>query len=105
MAENPGLEVVIGDLISSASSNYEVQELLGSGAYGLVTQCRKLSTNETVALKIFQSKSCIEEAKEEVQHKFCLSTSDLNNSSKTHCIYVKSLSNISYDPRRLSLKR
>ncbi|GLD70988.1 homeodomain-interacting protein kinase 1-like protein [Lates japonicus] len=69
-----GLEIIIGGLISTTSSHYEVEDLLGSGAYGVVTQCRKLTTNETVAIKI---QSCIEAAKEEVQHKFCVSTFDL----------------------------
>ncbi|XP_044055454.1 homeodomain-interacting protein kinase 3-like isoform X2 [Siniperca chuatsi] len=65
MTDNQDFQVVVGVLISSASSVYEVQDLLGCGTYGEVTQCRKLATNETVAVKILKSKRCIEEAKEE----------------------------------------
>ncbi|XP_039632679.1 homeodomain-interacting protein kinase 2-like [Perca fluviatilis] len=58
-------QVSVGDLISSSSSQYEVQELLGCGSFGAVTQCRKVATNEMVALKIHKDKALIEEAKEE----------------------------------------
>ncbi|XP_031176160.1 homeodomain-interacting protein kinase 1-like isoform X1 [Sander lucioperca] len=58
-------QVFVGDLISSSSSQYEVQELLGCGSFGAVTQCRKEATNEMVALKIHKDKALIEEAKEE----------------------------------------
>lgn len=71
MIDDQDFQVVVGGLISSSSSLYEVQDILGCGAYGEVTQCRKLATNETVAVKILKSKTCIEEAKEEVQHKLC----------------------------------
>ncbi|XP_038571109.1 homeodomain-interacting protein kinase 1-like [Micropterus salmoides] len=65
MIDDQDFQVVVGGLISSSSSLYEVQDILGCGAYGEVTQCRKLATNETVAVKILKSKTCIEEAKEE----------------------------------------
>ena len=77
-------QVSVGDLISSSSSQYEVQELLGCGSFGAVTQCRKVATNEMVALKIHKDKALIEEAKEEVQHKLCLSTFSFYNNSKSH---------------------
>ncbi|XP_059209532.1 homeodomain-interacting protein kinase 1-like [Centropristis striata] len=57
--------VSVGDVITSPSSPYVVQHLLGSGAFGAVTQCKKITTNEIVALKIIKDKLCIEEAKEE----------------------------------------
>ncbi|XP_069030775.1 homeodomain-interacting protein kinase 1-like [Embiotoca jacksoni] len=59
------LKLMVGKVLSSTSSDYEVQGLLGSGAFGAVAQCRKLSTNETVALKIIKRKNCIEDAKDE----------------------------------------
>ena len=105
MAGYPGPQAVTGPLISSASFYYEVQELLGSGCFGLVIQCRKLTTNETVALKIYRSKSSIEEAKQEVKHKSCALTFDLNNDWKTYCMHVKSLPDFSCHPRRLSSQR
>ncbi|KAA8587177.1 hypothetical protein FQN60_001013 [Etheostoma spectabile] len=58
-------QVFVGELISSSSSQYEVQDLLGCGSFGAVTQCRKVATNEMVALKIYKNKAFIEEAKEE----------------------------------------
>ncbi len=65
MSVNQDFEVVLGGLISSASSDYEVQDILGCGNFGEVAQCRKLATNEMVAVKILKTKSLIEEAKEE----------------------------------------
>ncbi|XP_035529983.1 homeodomain-interacting protein kinase 3-like [Morone saxatilis] len=65
MTENQYFQVVKRGLISSASSDYEVQELLGSGTFGEVTQCWKLATNEIVAVKIMKSLAFIQEAKEE----------------------------------------
>ncbi|XP_034746647.1 homeodomain-interacting protein kinase 1-like [Etheostoma cragini] len=58
-------QVFVGEMITSSSSQYEVQDLLGSGSFGAVTQCRKVATNEMVALKICKNKKLIEEAKEE----------------------------------------
>lgn len=69
MTDNQDYQVVVGGLISSPSAQYEVLDLLGCGMYGKVTQCRKIATNETVAVKILKNMRCIEEAKEEVQHK------------------------------------
>lgn len=74
MTDNQDFQVVVGGLISSPSSYYEVQDLLGYGTYGEVTQCRKLATNEMVAVKMLKTQTFIEEAKQEVQHKLCLTT-------------------------------
>ncbi|XP_049449878.1 homeodomain-interacting protein kinase 1-like [Epinephelus fuscoguttatus] len=60
-------QVTIRKLISSTSSDYEVQELLGCGAYGAVTKCRKVATNEMVALKILKRTDYIDFAKEEAE--------------------------------------
>ncbi|TMS20802.1 Homeodomain-interacting protein kinase 1, partial [Larimichthys crocea] len=59
------LQLAVGDLICSTTSDYEVQHLLGSGTFGVVTKCKKLATNEMVAVKILKSKSYINEAKKE----------------------------------------
>lgn len=62
-------QVAVGGLISSSSSEYEVQALLGSGGFGEVAQCRITATNEIVALKVL--KRCthyMKQAKEEVKH-------------------------------------
>lgn len=98
MAYNQDSRVKVRELISSASSVYVVQDLLGRGAYGEVTLCRKLATNETVAVKILKNR-CIKEAKKEVQHLPCVIK------KKTHCIHIKSLSNISYVPQEDILKK
>ncbi|XP_027146300.1 homeodomain-interacting protein kinase 2 isoform X4 [Larimichthys crocea] len=59
------LQLAVGDLICSTTSDYEVQHLLGSGTFGVVTKCKKLATNEMVAVKILKSKRYINEAKKE----------------------------------------
>ncbi|KAL7405878.1 hypothetical protein ABVT39_009117 [Epinephelus coioides] len=60
-------QFTIRKLISSTSSDYEVQELLGCGAYGAVTKCRKVATNEMVALKILKRTDYIDFAKQEAE--------------------------------------
>ena len=39
-----------GDLISSASSYYLVEEIIGNGSFGQVARCVKTATNEKVAI-------------------------------------------------------
>ncbi|XP_027884916.1 homeodomain-interacting protein kinase 1-like isoform X2 [Xiphophorus couchianus] len=53
--------------ISSPSSDYEMEHYLGSGAYGAVVQSKKLTTNETVALKVIKNERYMEVAKKEVE--------------------------------------
>ncbi|KAI3364081.1 hypothetical protein L3Q82_010909, partial [Scortum barcoo] len=65
MTDNQGFQLVEGGLITSSTTYYEVQKLLGQGTFGAVAQCHKFSTNETVALKILKSREDIEEAKQE----------------------------------------
>lgn len=65
--EDQDFKVKIEDLITSSCTDYQVQTVLGCGAYGLVTQCLKMSTRETVALKIFTKKQSTNDAQEEVQ--------------------------------------
>ncbi|XP_069386922.1 homeodomain-interacting protein kinase 2-like isoform X2 [Paralichthys olivaceus] len=55
MLQNRVLEILIGELIISPTTNYRVEKYLGSGSYGLVVRCRDVSTNETVALKMIKS--------------------------------------------------
>ncbi|XP_069366154.1 homeodomain-interacting protein kinase 3-like [Paralichthys olivaceus] len=52
MSQNRVFEKV---LISSPTTSYQVQKYLGRGAYGVVMQCRNVTTNETVALKMIKS--------------------------------------------------
>lgn len=66
MVSNEDFQVVTGALISSASTHYEMQDLLEYGTFGAVIECRKLATNETVALKIIRNETNIEDAKQEV---------------------------------------
>lgn len=67
MVSNEDFQVVTGGLISSASTDCEVEDLLGYGTFGAVIQCRKLATYETVALKIIRNKTHIEDAKQELK--------------------------------------
>ncbi|XP_034432004.1 homeodomain-interacting protein kinase 3-like isoform X2 [Hippoglossus hippoglossus] len=55
----------MGELISSPTTHYEAQKFLGCGTYGLVIQCRDVTTNETVALKMFKRMKDVKNAKEE----------------------------------------
>ncbi|XP_034537158.1 homeodomain-interacting protein kinase 2-like isoform X2 [Notolabrus celidotus] len=48
------LPVPVGGRISSSSTHYEVQALLGSGSFGDVARCKIVDTNKTVALKVQQ---------------------------------------------------
>ncbi|XP_069378076.1 homeodomain-interacting protein kinase 1-like [Paralichthys olivaceus] len=54
-----------GGLIPSPTTIYQVQKYLGSGSYGVVFQCRNVTTNETVALKMIKNAGFINSAKEE----------------------------------------
>ncbi|XP_069374092.1 homeodomain-interacting protein kinase 3-like [Paralichthys olivaceus] len=54
-------KIEVGDWISSPTTQYKVQKYLGSGTFGLVTQCRDMITDEMVALKMI--KNSIESAK------------------------------------------
>ena len=44
-----------GDVIHSSTTQYQVLEYLGCGAFGTVVRCRDMSTNEKVALKMIRS--------------------------------------------------
>lgn len=66
MVEKSTTMIISQGVISSASSNYEVEDVLGWGTFGIVAQCKNLTTNETVALKLLQQKTAIAEAKTEV---------------------------------------
>ncbi|KAK7938666.1 hypothetical protein WMY93_001992 [Mugilogobius chulae] len=46
-----------GDVIRSSSSEYQLQRLLGSGAFGEVSLCRNLTRNRTVALKVIAARA------------------------------------------------
>ncbi|XP_049611420.1 homeodomain-interacting protein kinase 2-like isoform X2 [Syngnathus scovelli] len=51
--------------ISSPTCSYMMEELLGAGSFGEVVQCRKMSSGETVALKVIKDSSKMEDAKDE----------------------------------------
>ena len=65
MSQNCLLEIKVGDLLPSPTAHYQVQKVLGQGIYGVVIQCRNVTTYETVALKMIKSKEDIEFAMEE----------------------------------------
>ncbi|CAB1444722.1 unnamed protein product [Pleuronectes platessa] len=58
--------ILVGDLIPSPTTLYQVEKYLGSGAYGVVIQCKNVTTNETVALKIIKGRGNFECAKVEL---------------------------------------
>ncbi|KAK7925067.1 hypothetical protein WMY93_007377 [Mugilogobius chulae] len=45
-------QVAVGDTIVSTTERYKVEQILGSGSFGLVSLCHKSSTNQKVALKM-----------------------------------------------------
>ncbi|CAB1436666.1 unnamed protein product [Pleuronectes platessa] len=65
MSQNSEFNIIEGDLIPSPTTYYIAQKYLGNGAYGMVIQCRNVTTAETVALKILQSLENIDCAQEE----------------------------------------
>lgn len=65
MSQNSVFEITEGVLIPSPTTNYQVQKYLGRGAYGVVMQCRNVTTNETVALKMIRSTEDIDSEDEE----------------------------------------
>ncbi|XP_024920295.1 homeodomain-interacting protein kinase 1-like [Cynoglossus semilaevis] len=84
--EDQDFKVKIEDLITSSCTDYQVQTVLGCGAYGLVTQCLKMSTRETVALKIFTKKQSTNDAQEE---EAILKTMKALNSDRFNVISLK----------------
>ncbi|RCH96806.1 hypothetical protein CU097_013212 [Rhizopus azygosporus] len=44
----------VKEIISSTKESYEILELMGQGTFGQVVQCRELSTNNLVAVKIIK---------------------------------------------------
>uniref|UniRef100_A0AAV2J8T2 Protein kinase domain-containing protein n=1 Tax=Knipowitschia caucasica TaxID=637954 RepID=A0AAV2J8T2_KNICA len=58
--------------ISSPFNSYEVQKILGSGSFGLVTLCRKNSSDQKVALKMVKNASGA--AEDLVKAKGCISS-------------------------------
>ncbi|CAB1443233.1 unnamed protein product [Pleuronectes platessa] len=65
MSQNSEFHISEGDLIPSPTTYYLAQKYLGNGSYGMVIQCRNVTTGETVALKIIQSLENIDCAQEE----------------------------------------
>ncbi|KAG1151168.1 hypothetical protein G6F38_001505 [Rhizopus arrhizus] len=47
----------VKEIISSSKEKYEILELMGQGTFGQVVQCRELSTNQYVAIKIIKRHS------------------------------------------------
>nr|XP_057908519.1 homeodomain-interacting protein kinase 1-like isoform X2 [Doryrhamphus excisus] len=63
--ERSNLSVTLECQISSPTCSYTMEEVLGAGSFGEVVQCRKMSSGETVALKVIKDSSKMEEAKDE----------------------------------------
>ncbi|XP_062250874.1 homeodomain-interacting protein kinase 1-like [Platichthys flesus] len=66
MSEYGQFIILVGDLIPSPTTLYQVEKYLGSGTYGVVIQCRNVTTNETVALKIIKGRGNFECARAEL---------------------------------------
>ncbi|KAK5921565.1 hypothetical protein CgunFtcFv8_018922 [Champsocephalus gunnari] len=54
-------------VLSSPSSQYMIQSVLGEGTFGKVVKCLKMATNRTVAVKIAKEKDLTPEAKNEME--------------------------------------
>ncbi|XP_057686071.1 homeodomain-interacting protein kinase 2-like [Corythoichthys intestinalis] len=63
--EHSNFSVTVECQVSSPTCNYIMEELLGSGSFGEVVQCRKMSSGETVALKVIKDSSKIEDTQDE----------------------------------------
>ena len=63
MSQNKEFKILMGELIRSPTTHYQVQKFLGSGTYGVVIQCKNMITYETVALKILKNTGTIACAK------------------------------------------
>lgn len=59
-------------VLSSPSSDYYVQAFLGEGCFGQVVKCLKVSTGETVAVKMIKESSMTPEARNEVKQEILL---------------------------------
>jgi len=59
--------VFIGDLLSSGTSRYLVESVLGQGTFGTVAKCRNIADNKTLAIEMMRDKgSLVEQARAEV---------------------------------------
>ncbi len=47
----------INCILPSKSDRYQIKDYLGTGCSGIVTQCIKLSTQEKVAVKVFEEEN------------------------------------------------
>ncbi|XP_077589012.1 homeodomain-interacting protein kinase 2-like isoform X1 [Stigmatopora nigra] len=63
--EHTNFPVTLEYQVSSPTCSYILEELLGSGSFGEVVQCRKVSSGETVALKVIRDSSKIDDAQDE----------------------------------------
>ncbi|XP_043943148.1 homeodomain-interacting protein kinase 2-like [Protopterus annectens] len=62
-----GYSLTRGKMIFSTANKYKVLDFLGRGSFGEVVKCKKLGTNETVAIKMLKFESSYTmEAKDEV---------------------------------------
>ncbi|TNN27650.1 Homeodomain-interacting protein kinase 1 [Liparis tanakae] len=79
MAEAPSNQnrVFIGDLLSSGTSSYVVESVLGQGTFGMVAKCRNIADNKAVAIKMMPNHgSLVEQARAVVDVLFQLQLLD-----------------------------
>ncbi|XP_077565986.1 homeodomain-interacting protein kinase 1-like [Stigmatopora nigra] len=61
------LDLDVGSLIRSPTADYIVESVLGCGSFGKVVHCKKMATEESVALKIIMEKEFNNDAQKEVE--------------------------------------
>ncbi|XP_077400962.1 homeodomain-interacting protein kinase 2-like isoform X2 [Vanacampus margaritifer] len=61
------LELEVGSLICSPSAEYLVEGVLGCGSFGKVVHCKKVATDQSVALKIIMEKEYNKDAQKEME--------------------------------------
>ncbi|XP_026156007.1 homeodomain-interacting protein kinase 1-like [Mastacembelus armatus] len=73
-------QLVIGSLLTSKSSTYQVQSLLGRGTFGTVAKCVRMKDMKLVAIKLMKNEGIyIHQAKEEVAALLKLTSLDKSN--------------------------
>lgn len=82
-------------VLSSPSSYYLIQSLLGEGTFGKVIKCVKIATKETVAVKMIKNNRFKSEANNEVEQRRCVLQISLQKASKA--LHAALTSNLTYN--------